>query len=117
VVVIVTDDPPYSGTPDDAHPFLADLSVWHDPVLAAKAGNPEAVVVLGFIPWGDLSCVCPWCCPGEGCNAPSPNLIGFVESFGDQGVLASVCEPDFGPIFAATIDTIDATCAGFEPPG
>jgi hypothetical protein len=117
VVVIVTDDPPYSGTNDDALPLLPDISVWHDPVLAAKANDPEAVVVIGFVPWDDLSCVCPWCCPGEGCNAPSPNLIAFVESFGEQGVLASVCEPDYSPIFAATIDTIDATCAGFDPPG
>ncbi len=117
VVVIVTDDPPYPGTADDADPPLPDIGVWHDPVLAAKLDNPEAVVVIGFIPWGDLTCVCPWCCPGLGCMTPSPNLIDFVESFGTQGVLASVCELDYAPIFAANIDTIDATCAGFDPPG
>ena len=117
VIVIVTDDPPYPGTPDDADPPLPDIGVWHDPVLAAKLDNPEAVVVIGFIPWDDLTCVCPWCCPGLGCMAASPNLIDFVESFGSQGVLASVCEPDYSPIFASTIDTINTTCAGFDPPG
>jgi hypothetical protein len=118
VVVIITEDPPYPDTPDDAHPLLPDIGVWHDPVLAAKLDNPEAVVVIGVVPWGDLTCVCPWCCPGGiGCMEPSPNLIDFVESFGTQGALASVCEPDYAPIFAATIDTIEATCAGFDPPG
>jgi len=32
-------------------------------------------------------------------------------------VLASVCEPDYGPIFAAAIGTIEATCDQFDPPG
>jgi len=107
VVVIVTDDPPYDFDMDDAHP-ATDTSGWYDAVIAAKNGDPEAVVMLGFVPWDDLSCV--------GLGNESPNLIGFVESFGDQGVLASICEPDYGPIFAATVETIVTTCENFDPP-
>ena len=78
------DEPLYPGTEVDAHPFLPDISVCPDPVLATKAGSPEALVV-----------------------------IAFVQGFGTQGVLASVCEMDDSAIFADTIDTIDtidATC-------
>ena len=108
VVVIVTDDPPYEPHFDDAHP-MTDTSGWHDAVVAAKHGDPEAMVVLGFVPWKDVGCV--------PLGLESPNLIGFVESFGEQGVLASVCEPDYGPIFAQTVQTIVSTCENFDPPG
>lgn len=107
VVVIVTDDPPYDFDMDDAHP-LTDTTDWYDDVIAAKNGDPEALVVIGFIPWMNLTCVF---------GAESPNLIGFVDSFGPQGVKASICEPDFGPIFASTIETIVTTCENFDPPG
>jgi hypothetical protein len=105
VVVIVTDDPPYDFDMDDAHPLTVTTD-WYDDVIAAKNNDPESLVVIGFIPWGDLSCVF---------GGDSPNLIGFIDSFGDQGVKASICEPDFGPIFAATVETIETTCANFIP--
>jgi len=107
VVVIVTDDPPYDFDMDDAHP-LTDTSTWYDDVIAAKNDDPEALVVIGFIPWMNISCVF---------GGESPNLIGFVDSFGKQGVKASICEPDFGPVFASTIETIVTTCENFDPPG
>lgn len=107
VVVIVTDDPPYDFDMDDAHP-ATDTTQWYDDVIAAKNDDPEALVVIGFIPWMDLNCVF---------GGESPNLIGFIDSFGEQGVKASICEPDFGPIFAATIETIVTTCENFDPPG
>jgi hypothetical protein len=44
-------------------------------------------------------------------------VFGFVDSLGDQGVEASICEPDFGPIFAQTVETIVTTCQSFDPPG
>ena len=105
VVVIVTDDPPYDFDMDDAHP-LTDTSSWHDAVLDAKNGNEDALVVIGFIPWMNVAC--------NG-GLESPNLIGFVDSFGDQGIKASVCEADYAPLFADTILTIEGTCAGFTP--
>jgi hypothetical protein len=108
VVVILTDDPPYNPDFDDAHP-MTDTSGWYDAVIAAKNGDPQAMVVIGFIPWSDISCV--------PLSLESPNLIGFVDSFGEQGVKASICEPDFGPIFAQTVETIVTTCENFDPPG
>jgi len=106
VVVVLTDDPPAS-TLDDANP-ATDTSGWYDAVVAAKNGDPEAMVVLGFVPWMNVGCV--------PLTIESPNLIGFVESFGDQGVLASICEPDYGPIFAEAVSTIVTTCENFDPP-
>ena len=108
VLVIVTDDPPVAGYPDDAEPSL-DISGWAPAILAAKNDNPEALVVIGFIPWNDISCV--------PLSQESPNLIDFVDAFGEQGVKASVCEPDYGPIFTETIDTIKTTCDNFNPAG
>jgi hypothetical protein len=105
VIVIVTDDPPYDFDMDDAHP-LTDTSMWHDLVLEAKNGNEQALVVIGFIPWSNVAC--------NG-GAESPNLIGFIDSFDEQGIKASVCDADYGPLFADTILTIQGTCAGFTP--
>jgi len=106
VLIILTDDPP-AGTLDDANLGI-DTSGWQDAIIAAKNDDPEALVVIGFVPWMDVGCVV--------FGIDSPNLIGFVESFGDQGVLNSICEPDFGPAFAETVSTIVTTCENFEPP-
>ena len=108
VLVVVTDDPPYDPDFDDAHPNT-DTSEWYDKIIESKGGNPEAVVVIGFIPWSNITCV--------PLNIESPNLINFVDSFGDQGIKASICEPDFGPIFASTVETIQFTCDNYIPPG
>ncbi len=108
VVVIVTDDPPVNGFFDDAEPSI-DTSGWAPAVLAAKDNNLEAVVVIGFIPWQDVSCV--------PLTAESPNLINFVDAFGEQGIKASICEPDYGPVFTSTLETIKTTCDNFVPQG
>jgi len=108
VLVLLTDDPPHLPDLDDAHPST-DTSGWRDAIVAAKHGDPQATVVIGFVPWFDVSCVV--------FNVESPNLVGFVESFGEQGVLASVCSDDYAAVLAQTVETIDATCAGFTPPG
>ena len=107
VVVIVTDDPPFDFDLDDAHPNT-DTSGWYDAVVAAKGGEVESIVMIGFVPTPDnLSCT----------FGDSPNLVGFIEQFGEQGVLASVCDADYGPIFASTIGTIETTCDNFVPQG
>lgn len=106
VVVIVTDDPPFTFDMDDAHPNQ-DTTGWYDAVIAAKGDDVESIVVIGFVPWMDTSCN----------GAESPNLIGFINEFGPQGVLASVCQPDYGPDFASTIETIQTTCDNFVPQG
>lgn len=107
VLVIVTDDPPYDFDMDDAH-LATDTTDWHQSIIDAKNGDPEALVVIGFVPWGDLSCIF---------GGESPNLISFIESFGEQGVMASICEPDFSPVFAQTVETIVTTCENFDPQG
>ncbi|MBL4687311.1 MAG: hypothetical protein JKY37_22125, partial [Nannocystaceae bacterium] len=106
VVVLVTDDPPYTFDMDDAHPNT-DTTGWYDAVVAAKGGDVESIVVIGFVPWMDTTCN----------GGASPNLIGFISQFAGQGVLASICEPDYGPVFASTIATIQTTCDNFVPQG
>ncbi len=108
VLVVLTDDPPVASTMDDAN-LMTDTTGWYDAIVAAKNGDPEAMVVIGFVPWNDVSCVV--------FGTESPNLIDFVMSFGKQGAIASICEPDFGPVFAETISTIVTTCENFDPPG
>lgn len=108
VIVVVTDDPSLVNVFDDAEPTL-DTSGWAPAVLAAKDDNADAVVVIGFIPWDDVSCV--------GNQVESPNLIEFVDAFGEQGVKASICEADYGPVFASTVSTIKATCDNYTPVG
>ncbi|MEM9459287.1 MAG: vWA domain-containing protein [Myxococcota bacterium] len=107
VLVVVTDDAPFIVDQDDAHPD-ADTSGWYDAILAAKNDDPEAVVVIGFVPWDDTSCVFM--------GLESPNMIDFVQSFGEQGVLGSICDADYGSTFAEAIATIVTTCEDFEEP-
>lgn len=107
VLVIVTDDAPFIADLDDAHPD-ADTSGWYDAVLAAKNGNAEAAVAIGFVPWDDTSCIFM--------ELESPNMIDFVQSFGDQGVLGSICDADYGSTFAEAIATIVTACEDFEEP-
>lgn len=109
VVVVVTDDPPFAGDLDDAHPDGGDPDDWHDAIVAAKGGNTDATVVIGFVPFDEV-----WCMTIE---IESPNLIDFVDSFGSRGILQSVCSPDYGESFANTIATIHSTCDDFVPVG
>jgi hypothetical protein len=85
---------------------------WHDALLAAKGGDPEAMVVLGIV--GDeLDSICD-----DGNFAQdAPRLRHFVDLFGPRGFVASICEPDFTPFFLETVSTIDTTCDEFEPEG
>jgi hypothetical protein len=107
VIVVVTDDPPFVGDFDDAN-LETDTSGWHSAVVAAKHGNEAATVVIGFVPWDNLSCLVY--------AVDSPNLIEFVESFG-YGVLASVCDTNYSSTFASTISAIETSCEEFTPVG
>lgn len=109
VVVIVTDDPPYLPEMDDANP-QTDTSGWYDAVIAAKGGKAESVVMIGFVPTPEDSSCAP-------IPQYSPNLVDFIEEFGEQGVMGSVCAADFGPLFASAIGTIETTCDNFTPQG
>jgi len=107
VIVVVTDDPPSELDHDDSHP-MTDTSGWHDAVVAAKYGNEAAAVVVGFVPWNDLSCL-PYA-------KDSPNVIDFVQSF-EHNAIASVCMSDYSATFASTIAAIQTSCEEFTPVG
>lgn len=118
VVVLLTDDPPYNMDVDDAHPSAAaNVEAWHDSVVQAKGGNADAAVVIGFVPYGNTACVCPWCegeaLPAKG--ATSPNLISFVQSFGERGVLGSICQAEFASTFQTATAPIAEACNQFVP--
>lgn len=93
---------------------------WYEAMVAAKGGDPEAVVVLGLV--GDSNLPNGVCLPdvdpnmnGIGAEA-APRLQSFVDMF-PNGVLGSVCAPDYTPFFAEAVDVIDFACDNFEPPG
>jgi hypothetical protein len=101
VVTFISDDPNYedAGVPQD----------WYDAVVAAKNGDPNAIVMLGM--------TTAW----DGCgNNDKPNRgahwVEFLEMWGDRGLHGSVCETDFTPFFQQAIDIIDVTCDEFNPP-
>ncbi len=110
VVVVITDDVPFWSDMDDAH-IATPTNAWQPAIVDAKDGNPNGMVVIGFVPWGDLECM------SSVYADESPNLIRFVEDFDDRGVLASVCSDDYGPIFDESIAVIDQSCDDFVPAG
>ena len=95
------------GTPKD----------WYDAILAAKGGNQDAIVTIGFI--GDHGTANPICelpdAMGNGAE-PSPLLREFIALFGANGLEASVCAPDFGPAFTEAVSKIDTACQKIDPP-
>jgi hypothetical protein len=112
VVVVLTDDVSVKDEPDqdlkeDSDP-TKDTSAWRPTLLAAKSNDESAIVVVGFLPWGDTSC-------GLDPATPSSNIPDFVESF-QRHVLASVCEPDYASILQGAVDEIKTSCDEFVPP-
>lgn len=99
VITFVSDDP---GTPDEREPLD-----WYNAVLAAKAGDPSGVVVLGLGPGG------PEC--GGGGN----HWLEFVEMWGENGIHGPVCgtAEEYVQFFADAVSTIDQACEDFQPPG
>ncbi|HLT35350.1 MAG TPA: hypothetical protein VK034_03670, partial [Enhygromyxa sp.] len=89
VITIITDEP-------DEH-SMGDPADWADAVIAAKGGNPEAVVVLGLLPDGDLDMPL---CGAEAITAP--RMSEFLQLF-DASSRASVCEPDYSPFFVDAV--------------
>jgi hypothetical protein len=105
VITFISDDPNYEdqGVPAD----------WYDDVVAAKNGDPGAVVVLGLIPLLDMGCD-----PGgQGDAIKGQHWREFVEMWGDRGVLGSICDlQSYNSFFETAVGTIDATCDNFMPP-
>jgi len=111
VVIVITDDHTgWIGT-DNAN-SIGSPGQWYDTILAAKGNKPENVVVLGFIPTIDG----PKDCLGFWADGRSDRFIEFMNLWGDHGITASVCEPDYTPFFQRAVDLIDWTCGMFLPP-
>ncbi|PRQ04737.1 hypothetical protein ENSA5_05020 [Enhygromyxa salina] len=103
VITIITDEP-------DEH-SMDEPGTWFDAVVATKADNPDAVVVLGLLPDGDLGM--PLC----GAEAvAAPRMSAFLDLF-EQSSRASVCEPDYSPFFLDAVSVISGACEEFDPVG
>jgi hypothetical protein len=112
VVTFITDE-------EDVDKSPGDPSSWYDDLVALKGGDPSAIVVLGLM--GDTGEPAAVCQPfdDEGVNGAENGvrLRQYVQMFGDQGVLGSVCEPNYAPFFAQAVAIIDLACDEFVPPG
>jgi hypothetical protein len=78
------------GTPEE----------WAQAVLAAKKGDPEAVVMLDILD--------PACPPYDG-------VCKMVKMFPYRHI-ADCLEPDYGPIFDEATSLVEVACEGFSPP-
>jgi hypothetical protein len=107
VVTFITDEDDNEGDGS-----LGTVEGWKASLVAAKKGDPTAVVVLGL--FGDADQ------PNAVCAADaaesSPRLRAFVDSFGDHGVAGSICAPSYKEFFQQAVAIIDTTCDGFIPP-
>jgi hypothetical protein len=113
VVTFVTDE-------DDAanDGSAGTVEGWRQALIAAKNGDPNAVVVLGL--FGDGDTADPICTSfdsqsGNGAE-PSPRLRQFTESWGDKGFAGSICAPSYDQFFDQAVGIIDTTCDDFIPP-
>lgn len=104
VLTVISDANPYSGHLD----MDVDVQAWHDALVEAKNGDPEAIVVLGLFEDGHL--------PDGTCQKGNPHYEEFVRTFGDKGYYGSVCAPDYTNFFLQAVSTIDAACDEFVPP-
>ncbi|MDC0721155.1 hypothetical protein [Nannocystis bainbridge] len=117
VLTFITDEEDDVGDMNNGSP--GGPQQWYEAMVAAKGGDPEAVVVLGLV--GDSNLPGGVCLPdvdpnmnGNGAEA-APRLQSFVGMF-PNGVLGSVCAPEYTPFFIDAVDVIDLACDNFEPP-
>lgn len=113
VVTFVTDEDDAAGDGS-----AGTVEGWRQALIAAKNGDPNAVVVLGLFGDGDM--VDPICTSfdsqsGNGAE-PSPRLREFTESWGDKGIAGSICAPSYDQFFEQAVSVIDTTCEDFIPP-
>lgn len=136
VVTIITDEedspsdtvaiPPLDGScaPADADPNSSgNPDTWVAAVVAAKAGNEAAAVVLSLLGDCDLGGSCQGivldtanpAAPVTGAE-PAPRIRQFTESFG-FGSVGPVCAADYTPFFLDAVSVIESACDDFVPPG
>jgi hypothetical protein len=110
VVTFISDDPNYEDTGNPA--------TWKQALLDAKGGDEDSIVVLGLVPnppdcangsGGGFTCMNGMCVP-NGDKEQGEHWREFVESFGEQGLWAEVCEDSYTPFFDSAVDLIDLSC-------
>ncbi len=120
VVVLITDEDDNGPNADDLEgDSVGNPQTWFDAVVEAKGGNADAIVTMALI--GDSDAVGGICAPldpvtFEGAE-PAPRIRQFVELFGDQGIVGSVCSPTYNEFFMTAVDTIGQACDEFVPAG
>jgi hypothetical protein len=106
VVTFITDeeDRRSEGDPED----------WRQALLDAKHGNEDAVVLLGLVGDNNID----GGLLGGPCRAVdadgAPRLQEVVGSL--DGVLGSVCAPDYTPFFQTAAGSINRACSSLVPP-
>lgn len=113
VLVIITDEEDDNVNGGGSFGEPAD---WYASIVEAKLGVPSAAVVLGLVGDGNLaSGACPleWD-PDQDGGEPAPRLQEFVGMF-ENGIVGSVCTPDYTPFFLEAVSVIDTACDLFEP--
>ncbi|MCX4240342.1 vWA domain-containing protein [Paraliomyxa miuraensis] len=100
VIVIITDESDINS--------VGTSMTWYDDIVAAKLDIPENIVVVSLIN-----------VPGSACNTfdPANGIADFTTMFGDNGFMAEICLPDYGPIFDEAVGIIDVACDNYIPPG
>lgn len=102
VITIITDESDVDSAGDPA--------AWFDAIVAAKNGDPDAVVILGLLPDADLDA--PECDDEDEGGVVAELVASFPAS-----QRASVCAADYSPFLVDAVDVIASTCADFTPPG
>ena len=102
VVTIITDE-----EDDDSNGLPAG---WYANVIASKAGDPNAIVMLGLI--NDNDAAAP-VCPVE--SQDPAKIREFVDMFPNR-IRGSVCAASYNEFFQQAVDLIDTTCDEFIPP-
>jgi hypothetical protein len=107
VTVVITDEDDKAGEGSGGDP-----REWHDKLVAAKGGAEQFVVAIGFISDTDLpGAICmPFNEEQTNGAEAAPRMNEFIDLFGEYGLKASVCLPDYGPAFSQAIGKIDAAC-------
>lgn len=106
VVTLITDEEDRRSDGDPA--------VWRQSLLDIKFGNHDALVLLGLV--GDNNVdggLIGGPCGGNDADG-APRLQEFVSSV--DGVLGSVCAPDYTPFFQTAVGSIDSACSDFTTP-
>jgi hypothetical protein len=100
VITFISDDPNYedTGTPDD----------WYNAVVAAKHGDPDAVVVVGISP--DAA---SW--DGTTNKPKGGHWVEFVTKF-THSIHASVALGDYDSVFTQAVTVVDEGCDAYVPP-